>query len=541
MASKFDITSPIFRELYNLVTRKVPEEAIPKFAGPKWEQERLRETIATHLDTQPEIPQISIFDLEGEPFVMYPYDRAASGTTIVNINGVDLKVPVDLLGGQGYMFDNPGQLGASGQSQVSAILAKAAAMKKKYKKDPIFLPRRMGTAGVDFSHMPAEAMVSFLQSALGKGDRKSADKIIRQTLPEFKGLGSKKGLQQIRDMAGEKRKILMQDLHKTIGKEGAGLTAGEARFLITDPRQSTASVGGLQAIGRFDLSGKGGMIEESSHPSYPKGFVGEGEGELAERNIPGFALLPEEAKKYGVTDIMNPDPKGLYATRFAMGGQIDDKKLRNIEKMIAQGLITTGIAGAGSAFADDQQDQNYNPFANLVRKHGFRRAQEMINEIKSQIDRKQQIKDDAAKMASWERESHRAPRSDALITAGEWLKADEGKIGILDAMGTSLEKIGQGMELDWQDYLVPAAEVAALPALKPSISSLRSIGTKAQPFRHVVDDAVMFDRYGRRMGAKGFQKGVSGWELGSSAADVGLNTPMAAVTLEEILRKMAEQ
>ena len=89
MASKFDISSPIFRELYGLVTRKVPEEAIPKFGGTKWEQDRLRETIATHLDAQPDVPQISIFDLEGEPFVMYPYDRAASGSTIVNINGVD--------------------------------------------------------------------------------------------------------------------------------------------------------------------------------------------------------------------------------------------------------------------------------------------------------------------------------------------------------------------------------------------------------------------------------------------------------------------
>lgn len=436
MAGKFDINSPIFRELYNLVTRKVPEEAIPKFAGPKWEQERLRETIATHLDTQPEIPQISIFDLEGEPFVMYPYDRAASGTTIVNINGVDLKVPVDLLGGQGYMFDNPGQLGASGQGQVSAILAKAAEMKKKYGKDPIFLPRRMGTAGVDFSHMPAEAMVSFLQSALGRGDRKSADKIIRQTLPEFKGLGSKKGLQQIRDMPGEKRKILMQDLHKTLGKEGAGLTASEARFLITDPRQSTASVGGLQAIGRFDLSGKGGMIEESSHPSYPKGFVGQAEGEFKERNIPGFALLPEEAKKYGVTDIMNPDPKGLYATRFAMGGQIDDKKLRNIEKMIAQGLITTGVAGAGSAFAGEKEDPNYNPFANLVRKYGFSEANRMIMDMKRQADRRMEVIKDRDRMLA-ELDDKRDP----LDVSDYSVKRDPnyGK-DVLGAVGTGLEQ-----------------------------------------------------------------------------------------------------
>jgi hypothetical protein len=534
VASKFDISSPIFRELYGLVTRKVPEEAIPKFGGTKWEQDRLRETIATHLDAQPDVPQISIFDLEGEPFVMYPYDRAASGSTIVNINGVDLKVPVDLLGGQGYMFDNPGQIGSSGQSQVSSILAKAAEMKKKYGKDPIFLPRRMGTAGVDFSHMPAEAMVSFLQSALGRGDRKSADKIIKQSIPDFKGLGSKKGLQQIRDASGDQRKVLMQDLHKTLGKEGAGLTTGEARFLVTDPRQSTASVGGLQAIGRFNLGKDGGMAG-SSHPSYPISFLGEGEGELVERNLPGFALLPEEAKKYGVTDIMNPDPKGLYATRFATSGVIDDKKLRNIEEMIAKGLITLGPVGA--AYAGEGEDESYNPFASLVRKYGFTEAQKMINDVKAQMERKQQIKNDAAKMASWERESHRAPRSDTLIDIGNFIKADEGNIGLLDALGTSLEKIGQGMELGASDYIFPALEVAALPAMKPSISSLRSAATKGQPFRHYVDDAVYYDRYGKRMGGKG----VSGAELLGSAADYGLNTAFGAATLEEILRKMAEQ
>ena len=234
---------------------------------------------------------------------------------------------------------------------------------------------------------------------------------------------------------------------------------------------------------------------------------------------------------------------GVPYTRQAMDQEAIDSANKAIEhnkRLIAEyGSIPAALA-AGQVFADDKP-QSDNPFANLVRKYGFTRAQEMINEIKSQIDRKQQIKDDTAKMASWERESHRAPRSDALVTAGELLQADEGNIGLLDALGTSLEKIGQGMELDTTDYIFPALEVAALPAMKPSISALRSTATKAQPFRHVVDDAVMFDRYGKRMGAKGFEKGVRGSELLGSAADVGLNTAFGAATLEEILRKLAEQ
>lgn len=184
------------------------------------------------------------------------------------------------------------------------------------------------------------------------------------------------------------------------------------------------------------------------------------------------------------------------------------------------------------------EDTGYTPaFANLVRKYGFAEAQKKIKEIEDQIKRRDQIRADAAKMASWERESHRGPRSDTLIDIGNFIKADEGNIGLLDAMGTTLEKIGQGMELSTGDYIFPALEVAALPAMKPSISSLRSVATKGQPFRHYVDDAVYYDRYGKRMGGKG----VSGAELLGSAADYGLNTAFSAATLEEILRKMSEQ
>lgn len=160
------------------------------------------------------------------------------------------------------------------------------------------------------------------------------------------------------------------------------------------------------------------------------------------------------------------------------------------------------------------------------------------SKIKRGMDRDQAMREAQAKM---ERNSHRAPRSDRLIDFGNWIKADEGNIGLLDALGESLAKIGRGSQLSTGDYIFPALEVAALPAMKPSITALRSAATKAQPFRHVVDDAVMFDRYGKRLGAKGFQKGVSGAELLGSAADYGINTAFGAATLEEILRKLAEQ
>lgn len=434
----------------------------------------------------------------------------------------------------------------------------------------------MGEESSRFSVPVAEMMLKLVKDNMpSKQAIKAFDAEMRKTDKKWVGLESPEALDQLKGLgdhtmkgAGAHRKRFLQVLEKPEFRK-MGFPQPNTVLPVIDNPEYAGLPTGAQGLNMWlpdttrRVENKTGLHESYSH-SMPllEGTMGRYEVPIsfAAQNpavmralgdaytVPKWSdktLRLTKPRPFSYGELMNANmdrSAGAPGTIQKIDQEAIDSANKAIEhnkRLIAEyGSIPAALA-AGEVFADDKP-QSDNPFANLVRKYGFTRAQEMINDIKSQIDRKQQIKDDAAKMANWERESHRAPRSDTLIDIGNFIKADEGNIGLLDALGTSLEKIGQGMELDWQDYVVPALEVAALPAMKPSISSLRSAATTGQPFRHYVDDAVMYDRYGRRMGAKGFDKGVSGLELGSASADVGLNTAMAGATLEEILRKLAE-
>ena len=436
----------------------------------------------------------------------------------------------------------------------------------------------MGEESSRFSVPVAEMMLKLVKDNMpSKQAIKAFDAEMRKTDKKWVGLESPEALEQLKGLgdhtmkgAGAHRKRFLQVLEKPEFRKMGFPQPNTALPIIDNPEYAGLPTG-AQGINMWlpdtarRVENRTGLHESYSH-SMPRleGTMGRYEVPIsfAAQNpavmralgdaytVPKWSdktLRLTKPRPFSYGELMNANmdrSAGAPGTIQKIDQEAIDSANKAIEhnkRLIAEyGSIPAALA-AGQVFADDKQDQNYNPYANLVRKYGFKRAQEEINKIKAQIDRRMQIKADAAKMASWDRESHRAPRSDALITAGEWLKADEGKIGLLDALGTSLQKLGWGDKLGARDYIFPALEVAALPAMKPSISSLGSAATKAQPFRHVVDDAVMFDRYGRRMGAKGFQKGVSGAELLGSAADVGLNTAFGAATLEEILRKLAEQ
>jgi hypothetical protein len=69
-----------------------------------------------------DIPEQSIVDLEGRPFITSMSDRTAAGGMLTRVGDTDLEMPVDLRGGQDYMFDEPnaGQVWASDPRQLSA-------------------------------------------------------------------------------------------------------------------------------------------------------------------------------------------------------------------------------------------------------------------------------------------------------------------------------------------------------------------------------------------------------------------------------------
>jgi hypothetical protein len=64
-------------------------------------------------------------------------DRTRTGL-LTDIDGVLLNRPVELQGGQPYMFENPGQVWASGRKPATDIYELAAELKSGLKKTRCF-------------------------------------------------------------------------------------------------------------------------------------------------------------------------------------------------------------------------------------------------------------------------------------------------------------------------------------------------------------------------------------------------------------------
>lgn len=262
----------------------------PRYDDRVKEQQRLNDLTAT-VEQRPSqsIPELYLPDYEGYGYVSSMSDRTAAGGNLVDINGVPLKRPIDLRGGQDYMFENPGQVWASAEDPVRAVMMQAAAAKALTGKDPLYLPWRMAPSGGDFAHMTGETMLSFAESNMGKGDKRSLNAQIKKFIPDWKGIDSPESIDQYRTLPDADRKALKNFMDKNFRERG-GLSIGEARLSVSDPSQLTAPEGYLMNVGRIFADKP--MIEASGHPSYPKGIPGEGIGRLSDdRSL--FELNPK--------------------------------------------------------------------------------------------------------------------------------------------------------------------------------------------------------------------------------------------------------
>ena len=126
----------------------------PRFDPRAKEQARLQ---ALTLQVNPKSiatpPTISLVDLEGRPFITSMSDRTAAGGQLTGINNIPLNAPVDYLGGQDYMFNNPGKVWASAEQPVKQILNNAEIIKDVTGQNPLYIPLRMAPTGGDFALM----------------------------------------------------------------------------------------------------------------------------------------------------------------------------------------------------------------------------------------------------------------------------------------------------------------------------------------------------------------------------------------------------
>jgi len=259
-----------------------------------------------------DIPNVSLADFEGKPFITSMSDRTAAGGRLVGINDIMLNRPIDLKGGQDYMFNNAGQVWASGQAPVKQIINNAQTIKQITGQDPLYMAWRMAPSGGDFAHMTGETMLSYADSALGKSDKKQMDKLINKLIPNWKGVSNPESVDQYRAAPDTVRKQLKGLLDVEFRDKG-GIGLGEARLSVADPKQLIAPDAGIMNIGKIYADQP--VIMNSGHPSYPRGIAGEGIGRASKQhNI--FELLPQVVEQRKILDPLNPSQTDIRALQM---------------------------------------------------------------------------------------------------------------------------------------------------------------------------------------------------------------------------------
>ena len=347
------------------VIKTFGREFDPRFDPRVKEQEKLRDTTFTieERGTQ-DAPRIPLADLEGRPFVTTMSDRTQAGGLLTGIDDVALDRPINLQGGQGFMFENPGMVWASAPGVVNQIMRAAS----EVGDNPVYLPFRMAPTGGDFATMTGETMLSFAASNMNKTQKKALDKAIRDyesagsmvkgkrvgaglKIKDWKGVDDPSSVEVWRNTPDTLRKELMNMMDVQFRDQG-GLSIGQARLAVTEPGQADALDARIQNIGEI-FTGKD-VIAESGHPSYPAGVPGQGLGRT-DQEVNIFELLTDArfgGQQKPVGDPQKPTAQEIRALQMKpYTGRITEDILRGLEargvNVNANPMVTAAAVAAG--------------------------------------------------------------------------------------------------------------------------------------------------------------------------------------------------
>ena len=337
----------------------------PRFDPRVKEQEKLRDTTFTieERGTQ-DAPRIPLADLEGRPFVTTMSDRTQAGGLLTGIDDVALDRPINLQGGQGFMFENPGMVWASAPGVVNQIMRAAF----EVGDNPVYLPFRMAPTGGDFATMTGETMLSFASSNMNKTQKKALDKAIRDyesvgsmvkgkrvgaglKIKDWKGVDDPSSVEVWRNTPDTLRKELMNMMDVQFRDKG-GLSIGQARLAVTEPGQADALDAQIQNIGEI-FTGKD-VVQASGHPSYPAGVPGQGLGRT-DQEVGIFELLTDArfgGQQKPVGDALRPTAQEIRALQMKpYTGRITEDILRGLEargvNVNANPMVTAAAVAAG--------------------------------------------------------------------------------------------------------------------------------------------------------------------------------------------------
>ena len=332
------------------------DEFDPRYDQRVGEQQRLQDLIVEKAYApQPDVPQLKLSDLEGRDFITSMSDRTDAGGVIQSINGVELASEQPLLGGQDFMFWNPGKVWASQKGAVTKNMNAAEG------DDVLFIPWRMAPTGSDFSSMTGGTMIRYAQSNMDKATKKHFDAVIRGIDDSWAGLDSEDAVGSFQAMPDKHRKAIKSAMDVQFRNRG-GLNIGEARLSIADPRQTNARDAGIMNVG--ELHGSKPVIIDGTHPDYSDNMPGVGLGTLEDQPMTIFDLIPdarigENQRRVGdAVDPLNPADADIRAMQMKpYRGTITPEILKKLQDRgvdvgsIDPALLAVLAAGSTSLFA----------------------------------------------------------------------------------------------------------------------------------------------------------------------------------------------
>lgn len=343
------------RSLFSVVKQGF-DEFDPRFDKRANEQQRLQDLIVEKAYApSPDVQQLKLSDLEGRDFITSMSDRTDAGGVIQRINGVELASEQPLLGGQDFMFWNPGKVWASQKGAVTKNMNAANG------DDVIFIPWRMAPTGSDFSSMTGGTMIRYAQSNMDRATAKQFDAVMKTINPTWPGLSSDKAVEAFQAMPDTHRKAIKSAMDVQFRNRG-GLNIGEARLSIADPRQTNAREAGIMNVG--ELHGSKPVIVDDMHPDYSHNMPGQGLGELEDQPMTIFDLIPDsrigaDQRRVGdAVDPMNPSRADIRALQMGpQRGTITPEILKKLQDRgvdvgnIDPALLAVLAAGSTSLFA----------------------------------------------------------------------------------------------------------------------------------------------------------------------------------------------
>lgn len=289
-----------------------------------------------------DIPEVSLEQFEGRPALVTMSDRTAAGGVLTHINDVPLPYPVNLQGGQNFMFDNNGKVWAAEEKAMINLQEMAQRLQKLYGKEPILMPWRMAGKGGDFATMTGETLIGYASAAMDKKTKAALnDDIKKNFIPDWKGVDNPESIYQFRNISGDKRKKMQVLLDKY--RNQGGLSLPEARLAVSDANQVNAAWGGLMNVGEMFT---GAPLVPSGHNAYNTAMQGRGLGRLNQDYI-AYELLPHTAKQRGLVDPRFPGNTDMRSLQMSTSLKtnpdkyatvITDKLLRQIENLRNTGL-----------------------------------------------------------------------------------------------------------------------------------------------------------------------------------------------------------